>query len=792
MASDPLDKKFKALLVPIPATLSLANSRRTVASNASSGGVTRYIKNKDENTTGKVTRLTENKVKATIPGASPHTLDASQLSSADKVITPSQTILGENVLNDYVSYTYIFTLSGLRTASLTNPTLTIFKTDSDELTILKSTGKGTDYKISPGSDGSANAITNNRAKEIIDEFNADSPGRFDMYIDNVEIESLMGYSGKSGPTLPTKFRFDVFEPYSMNGFIEALQATALASGYVDYVNASYLLKMEFIGYKEGGILDPKIPNSTRYFGIQITKVQLEVNENGTKYTCVGIPFNEYGFSDEINKLRQNVQVEGHTVGTVLENLMSNVMAQRFEADRAASSIPPASSDEYKIVFGDANSTFDRLSKSPLGLDTLKDSRVIAHTNPQSDKNRNAYQAKGIPITDQSSPLNSSVMNFAVNSNITDCISAVISESMWGRNLLKNLKTNYDPKTGMVNYFIVRVSVENKKFIDVIRNRPYQKFTYIVSPYKIHYTLIPAFQQEKFKYSNDIKERLILRDYSYIYTGENIDILDFKINFNNAYYAMMPNAMGITKSSTVPTSVGQEKLNGMVINNSAERLSNRTLSAAVPGMAVNPDLGTNYDNRRQLTAVQPQADPWHVLSKTMYESLVNNATDMIKVDLGIIGDPVYLATGGIGNYNPESSNGIIKDSGEINQNYGMTFIKINFKNPVDIQEDGFLDVNKIGRIQFGGVFLVRKVVSKFSSGMFTQKLELSRMPQIDGGTDEKSDATSSTDTKTINPGAEPPLTSAGAAERIATDFATPKFMFEYGTRMTVTPNPTVTQ
>jgi hypothetical protein len=313
----------------------------------------------------------------------------------------------------------------------------------------------------------------------------------------------------------------------------------------------------------------------------------------------------------------------------------------------------------------------------------------------------------------------------------------------------------------------------------------------VSPYKIHYTLIPAFQQEKFKYSNDIKERLILRDYSYIYTGENVDILDFKINFNNAYYAMMPNAMGITKSSTAPNSFGEEKLNGMVINNNADRVSNRSNSAAVPGIAVNPNLGTNYDNRRQITAGQPQTDPWHVQSKNMYESLVNNATDMVKVDLGIIGDPVYLATGGIGNYDPKSSNGIVKDSGEINQNYGMTFIKIHFKNPIDIQTDGFLDVNTRGRIQFGGVFLIRKVLSKFSSGMFTQKLELTRMPQIDDVA-ETSDTVPSTDTKAINPGAEPPLTPAAAVEQITTDFSTPKFPFQYGTRLTVTTNPTIPQ
>jgi hypothetical protein len=771
MANDPL-AKLKAPMEQIAPVLSLANSLRTTPNN-STGGPTRY--NKTKGNSENIRQLTPRN-STSIAGANPHELDPKQLAESQRVVSSTNSILGENVLNDYVSYNYIFTLSGLRTASLSNPTLTTFKKDSDELTILKSSGKGEYYEISSVSDGSADAITNNQAKKIIKEFNTSSPGRFDMYIDNVEIDSIMGYSGKSGPTLPTKFRFDVHEPYSMNGFMEALQATALASGYVDYANASYLLKIEFIGYDEDGHIDSVIPNSTRYFGIQITKVQLDVNENGTKYTCVGIPFNEYGFSDEINKLRQNIQVEGHTVKTVLENLMSNIQVQRYEASKSASPDGNvAGFDEYKIVFQDENSIFRRLPESSLIIDTLKDNRVISHINPQSATTPNAYRAQGKPITGQSIPANSSVMNFSVNSNITDCISAVISESMWARNLLKNLKDHYDPKTGRIDYFIVRVKVENQKIIDVVRNRPYQKFTYVVTPYKIHYTLIPSFQQEKFKYTDAIKQYFILRDYNYIYTGKNIDILDFKINFNNSYYAMMPNAMAITKSSTVPNSFGEEQLSGQTINNSSNRLAKRQDGAAVPGMAVNPNYATNYDSRRQqgtITAVQPQADPWYVLSKSMYDTLVNNVTDMIKVDLGIIGDPVYLATGGIGNYDPSSSNGINQDSGEINQNYGMTFIKVNFKNPTDIQEDGFLDVNERGKIQFGGVFLIRKVLSKFSSGIFTQKLELSRMPQIDDSS-AVADSEPSTKTKDINPGAdsplavsaEQPLTSAAAYEKI---------------------------
>jgi len=79
-------------------------------------------------------------------------------------------------------------------------------------------------------DAATTKATNDN-KSLVSEFNEKSPGRFDMFIDNLEIETVMARDQNSASTQPTKISFDVFEPYSINGFIEALQVASQASGH---------------------------------------------------------------------------------------------------------------------------------------------------------------------------------------------------------------------------------------------------------------------------------------------------------------------------------------------------------------------------------------------------------------------------------------------------------------------------------------------------------------------------------------------------------------------------------
>ena len=58
----------------------------------------------------------------------------------------------------------------------------------------------------------------------------------------------------------------------------------------------------------------------------------------------------------------------------------------------------------------------------------------------------------------------------------------------------------------------------------------------------------------------------LRQYNYIYTGKNIDIINFKLNFNTLFFEAVPAAMG--NSDTPSAKTGAAPDNGVVVRQNA--------------------------------------------------------------------------------------------------------------------------------------------------------------------------------------------------------------------------------
>ena len=170
----------------------------------------------------------------------------------------------ENVLNSYRSYTYNFTLAVVTKDNLTNPAG--YKGGDLDLVIARSGGKGTNA-IPTASSESIAAAKKNLADQFTDDiqpspeaitrsrsalskiektpgFNKFSPGRFDFFIDNVEIETAMAFTSKASVTQPSNLTFEVFEPYSINGFLEALHVASLSADFPTYTHAGFCMKME--------------------------------------------------------------------------------------------------------------------------------------------------------------------------------------------------------------------------------------------------------------------------------------------------------------------------------------------------------------------------------------------------------------------------------------------------------------------------------------------------------------------------------------------------------------------
>lgn len=677
---------------------------------------------------------------------------AQSLNVENKTQTPGYKIIQgseQNVLNGYRSYTYNFTMAALSLAEVNNPES--YRGQALTRVILKSGGKGPD------------AIVND--SELTREFNKKSAGRFDMFIDNLEIESLMTFTESSSVSLPTSISFDVIEPYSITGFIEALQIAAVSAGYPNYVTASFVLKMEFQGYSDSVPIEDSaaehIPNSTRYFMFKFTGVSVDITEQGTRYRCAAVPWNQAGFG-EPNILKKPITIEGKNVKDILNNFMEGINSQIKKANEESKNVDKNLHDEYAILFpsvtpaGFDPNVLNTLSTSPVSnfksntsyafIDQTTSTATDAYGGPPAKGTRTAAAGqKGV------NPTNITVqptVQFREGAAIHECISAIIRDSEYGSNIIEKLAGVID-EYGFFNYFLINIEVTNLLDIDTVKRKPRQKYTYIITPYRMHYTIVPGYTGQNIDVTK-IKKYISLREYNYIYMGKNVDVLTFKINFNTLYFEAVPYAMGNNdKLRTVNTAApddGNKPGESPAPNNSAKNGSispTPTRVTVEKAGDIQPAGGTGN---------APQTDPYTIMSRNMHNAIINSSVGMVTGEIEIIGDPFFLVTGGTGNYNPKLENIGKTVNGESAYNYGEVYVTINFRNPIDIStfaEGGQVYFSK-ENAQFGGVYKVIKAHSSFKHGLFTQRLELLRLPgQISDNTpksDPKTAVTSAADTE----------------------------------------------
>ena len=666
-----------------------------------------------------------------------------------KLLPASET----NILHNYRSFTYNFALSAITPQALSNPRL--LENDIKKYAVLNSAGKGTEGLAVSQSSQNRDAGNLKNTTQLVDGFNKNSPGRFDMFIDDVEITSVTAAgTPQSGSSVPTNINFSVYEPYSMNGLIEALQVAAKAAGYSDYIKGVFALRVQFQGYSDAvtnaQMRSEIVPMSTRYFCIQIAEVAVDVNEQGTRYRLQTVPLPKMAYGLP-NKLTSDIKVAGGTVGEVLKNFfdaINQMVEGRTEAERGTGKRKPC--DTYEIscpklsTVGNPQNTKAAILKGSTGtnftsdiikskmLDELKSSEVFQMGDPArfqngyvgTVSNSTSTNASANPSTGGLNPKTNTVV-FASGRQIHDCIAAVVRDSEYTKDLLKpeNLK-KVKQGDGYITYFTIRTEIDYLPGFDEINNKNYLNYRYVLEPYQIHYSRVPGQQLGKVDLK-DIKGK-IKREYNYIYTGKNEDILKFNLKFDNLYFSAMPALLGNRKAvdatSEAAAPNNQVTTTGEKSPAVRDNANANETSTPLPSTGSDPSANTYQEAAR---GALPQGDPYALLAKNLHNAVLNSA-DLITGQLEILGDPYYLVTGGM--YNGDL---VLKDpkmtiDGQAPITQGDLFININFRNPIDINSrTGLMDFGKTP-VSFSGIYRVIQLSSSFKGGVFTQSLEVVRM------------------------------------------------------------------
>ena len=677
-----------------------------------------------------------------------------------------------NILNQYNSWNYNFTIGCLPQTVVNSPVdPDLVKQSIEKYTVLTSKGKGT------------RGIDDELNKELVDAFNKSSPGSFDLFIDDVEIKSLItSGSEEAGSTQVHGINFVVQEPYSMNGFIEALQVASVAAGYENYMNANFALKVEFTGYRDdipvNELTSEIVPKSTRYFVIQIATIEVTVSEAGTKYRCSAVPNSDLALGNA-SMLLTDLTVGGATVGEVLCNFFKEINTSVKNNAKKSKDETDPKHDIYEISCpkfateyepsdvmnamlysprqgvmssnGESNSYQNDIIKEKMNQG-LSDFNIFNFSDPALTKGYVGAKpeggvAKTADGTQQTTQPDSKTggktqqFKFSSNHSISDCITAIILHSEYIRvNVLhtqiQKAKDSGDP---YITYFRIGVEVDTGEF-DIKNNRYYRVYRYVLNPFRKLYIEVPGYGQSKIDMSPVLYQ--IKREYNYMYSGKNTDIIKFELKFDKLYFEALPKMLGNTAASSTPGTASRNNTVEAKQPNSAistKSDSDSKTNSTIPSPEIQPQR--SLTSQAPLETGQRPYDPYQKLALEMHKAILQSVS-MISGNMEILGDPYFLVNGGsvtesLKLDNSKTGTTMITEDGQAAVTQGDLFIQINYRNPIDISTTG----ENAGLIEFGpllpfsGLYKVNGLTSNFKGGVFTQELNILRIPQPDPGTPE---------------------------------------------------------
>lgn len=671
-----------------------------------------------------------------------------------------------NVLHNYASYNYILTMSVLDAVSCNFPDETYKKGQLGQI-ILKSGSGNPDNRVNT------------------------AYGKFDFYIDNLNIRSLINLDKDTGNSNATGFNFKIVEPYSMGLFFQSLQTAAKNAGYENYIDVPILLTIEFKGHLNSayqGIPGDglSIEKTTKHYPLKLSRVEMKVTGRGAEYDCSGYPWNEKGFISQYLELKSDVQITGKTVNELLQTgpqSLQKVLNDRLrsqekkgivkEADQIVILFPsdittgtPSAEGDDKVTSATVNpakasntQSLDFFGKLGIsikegGNGTLVQNEIAMNPIGRSSMGFNLFRPGDTPFGKEdftydkdtntyvrgklSINATEGTLRFTQGSDIMNAINQTILLSDYGRQALKETQIG---ETGKIPWWRIETQVYN-----IPSNANLDKTG--LTPKLIVYRVVPyGIDSSRFMPPNAVNpksielKKQVVKAYNYIYTGKNYDIIDFDIQFKAGFY----NALTADANKNNENQQRGKQTGSAAPNNQAKPNSPSSGQKTVPPNTLTAPVVSDQTKTNTGIGGSSLDTPEVMAAREFQNMVINEGADMLKTTMTILGDPYFLGDSGMGNYtaapsqyeNMNSDYSIDYQSGEVD-------IALYFRTPIDLSmKKGAYDFGPTQLVQqFSGLYMVTVIENNFSKGKFTQTLTLTRRIGQDA-TDQAIEATGNT-------------------------------------------------
>jgi hypothetical protein len=598
----------------------------------------------------------------------------------------------------------------------------------------------------------------------------------EYYVNNFTMNNVIGASEKTGNSNAVKFSFDILEPYSMGILLQSMQTAAVKAGYLSYLdNAPYVLRMDVQGWDDKGIeitgFKPK------FFVMKLTSTKFSVNEGGSTYKVEGVPYNHQGFSTLVNTVYSDVKLYPDKLGNVYEVLAGNhvgsltsFLNNNEKKLQAEGKIKQC--DEYEIQFpllatdfvstagnppkinkatvdvrdNGANSSSsywgqanirtavnstnkvetgldgkNELAAASLGLDQIRGGNpTFAREGDKFDEKNQVLIRDGLTIDPKKR-----AFQFGQEQSITSIINQIILSSDYAS---RAIEPKYITRQGYIKWFKLDIQIELLKFDDLTGDFA-KRFIFRVVPYFIHQSIFSPPTSAPVGYAELMKS--IAKQYEYIYTGQNLDVLSFNIDINNLFYT----GSNPKPEDEASKTANQDQKAAEVKNSKSKKVE----GPAKQAQSAQGGRARQLRDSRLLRGYKGGSDDKTTeqnVAEAFQQAFLSGASaDMITINLEILGDPYWLVDNGLSNYfvstpDPTSQT---TDDGTMNYESGNVYVYLTFRTPADVNiYTGLYDFSTASQESpFGGIYRVVQCENTFSDGVWKQKLKIIRMPGPQG-------------------------------------------------------------
>jgi len=636
-----------------------------------------------------------------------------------------------NVLHQFASYNTIFTLSALSRRELRNPKL--FFQNAPHDIIARSGGIGPDANRHEGPPSEQGNRFTEKSKETLKKSKAmrDSLNRStlefiknnDLYFRNVTMTSVPGYNASRRLASVTNIMMELVEPSGIT-LIEKIKAAAANNGFLDHLDAPYLLTVEFKGFDENGQpVKEKQEYVKRIIPVKLITMDIDVNQGGTYYSIKAVPYNEFGLVNDFMypKTSGTLKSITKTFADAVQDLQ-RILNDQNEQEKVAkfNQFP----DVYDISISKDLDPQYALSYEQLAQASMIEKRVV-----QSVVGEEEFTMEFIKFSPSDN-----ILMILENLMKTHPKYGAKSFDEWKTAVTKGPTDKFDPNDGLstyFKYFRIRTGVEPTENFDEIRQTNAKIIRIVVEPYYISaYRLAAAGVHQDKKYQS-----YVAKAYNYIFTGDNLDIQDLSINYKVAYFqsrlkdldANEANSFSNTKdavSETTGTPTNRDKaMGGLLPLKSGTTLAKSSSTGRT----------AKGDNRLD----------------QFFDAITNPTADMVVIRMQILGDPAWLGVSQFIPPTPKNSNGSSTDNnidfffgGEkdniwnpnlkcFNYDKAEPVINLTFKTPQDFSDTtGVYELSSDQKAVFSGLYTVPQVEHSFTNGQFTQTLTLVRFNNQD--------------------------------------------------------------